>query len=450
MKNISVKLRIALWLTLLMGLLAMLLLAFVLMISKMAATETAMSQLSQTVQSNLRQTKMIGGFLELGSDFSFYRNGVSTLIYSREKALLAGRIPISFDVEESFQNGLTRVVSSGDEKFLVLDLWLPMGWEEGVWIRGLIEAPENRRFTFDFLKVALVIMPAFLVLAAFGSYWIVKKAFGPLDSITATAMSINEAQDLSRRVGLPPKKDEFSQLAATFDELFQRLERSFESEKQFAADASHELRTPVSVIKGACEYAEKFDETAEERQETISMIHRQADRMSKLISQLLSMTRLEQGIDPAHLEHIDLNELVRSLCEEQAYDTCRLFLELHEEKLMVSADPALLSRLVQNLVENGFKYGGPDGSVWIAANRRDKEILLEVRDNGIGIPPEQQDKIWRRFYRADSSRNDEGGIGLGLSMVRQIAQAHGGYMTLESVVRVGSVFTLHLPVPEET
>ena len=255
MKNISVKLRIALWLTLLMGLLAMLLLAFVLMISKMAATETAMSQLSQTVQSNLRQTKMIGGFLELGSDFSFYRNGVSTLIYSREKALLAGRIPISFDVEESFQNGLTRVVSSGDEKFLVLDLWLPMGWEEGVWIRGLIEAPENRRFTFDFLKVALVIMPAFMVLAAFGSYWIVKKAFGPLDSITATAMSINEAQDLSRRVGLPPKKDEFSQLAATFDELFQRLERSFESEKQFAADASHELRTPVSVIKGACEYA---------------------------------------------------------------------------------------------------------------------------------------------------------------------------------------------------
>ena len=259
MKNISVKLRIALWLTLLMGLLAMLLLAFVLMISKMAATETAMSQLSQTVQSNLRQTKMIGGFLELGSDFSFYRNGVSTLIYSREKALLAGRIPISFDVEESFQNGLTRVVSSGDEKFLVLDLWLPMGWEEGVWIRGLIEAPENRRFTFDFLKVALVIMPAFMVLAAFGSYWIVKKAFGPLDSITATAMSINEAQDLSRRVGLPPKKDEFSQLAATFDELFQRLERSFESEKQFAADASHELRTPVSVIKGACEYAEKLD-----------------------------------------------------------------------------------------------------------------------------------------------------------------------------------------------
>lgn len=450
MKNLSVKVRITLWLTWLMGLLAMLLIAFVLAISKVAATETAMSQLSQTVQSNLRQTNMVRGFLELGDDFSFYQNGVSTLIYSQDKALLAGRIPISFTVEESFQNGLTRVVSSGNEKYLVLDLWLPMGWENGVWIRGLMEAPENHRFTYDLLKVALVIMPAFLILSALGSYWIVKKSFAPLDSITATAMSINEAQDLSRRIGLPPKKDEFSQLAATFDQLFQRLERSFESEKQFTADASHELRTPVSVIKGACEYAEKYDETEEERQETLSMIHRQADRMSELISQLLSMTRLEQGIDLARLERIDLNDLLRSVCGDQAYDSSNLFLELHEETLMAAADPALLVRLVRNLVENGFKYGRPDGSVWVSANRKDGEILLEVRDNGIGIPPEQQDQIWRRFYRADSSRSDEGGIGLGLSMVRQIAQAHGGYMTVESVVKVGSVFTLHLPVPEDT
>lgn len=449
MKPLSVKSRIAVWLTLLMGLLAVLLLAFLLSISRVVAAQSSMSQLSQTVRSNLSQTGMSNGRLALGDGFSFYQNGVSTLIYSREKALLAGQIPVSFSVEEDFQNGITRVVNVGGGQYLVLDLWLPMGWDNGVWLRGLMEVPENQQLTSPLLRVALIVMPAFMALAALGSYWIARRAFRPLDSIMSAAASINEAQDLSRRIGLPPGRDEFSQLAATFDQLFQRLEKSFESEQQFAADASHELRTPVSIIKGACEYAEKYDETPEERLETISMIHRQANRMSQLISQLLSMTRLDQGTETAKLEPVKLNDLIRSLCQEQAYDPHRLILELQEE-VTAAADPALLSRLIQNLVENGFKYGRPDGCVWISVRQDSGEILLEVRDNGMGIPSEQQDKIWQRFYRADPARSGEGGTGLGLAIVRQIAQLHGGYMTLESVPRVGSAFTLHLPAAEST
>lgn len=449
MKPLSVKSRIAVWLTLLMGLLAVLLLAFLLSISRVVAAQSSMSQLSQTVRSNLSQTGMSNGRLALGDGFSFYQNGVSTLIYSREKALLAGQIPVSFSVEEDFQNGITRVVNVGGGQYLVLDLWLPMGWDNGVWLRGLMEVPENQQLTSPLLRVALIVMPAFMALAALGSYWIAGRAFRPLDSIMSAAASINEAQDLSRRIGLPPGRDEFSQLAATFDQLFQRLEKSFESEQQFAADASHELRTPVSIIKGACEYAEKYDETPEERLETISMIHRQANRMSQLISQLLSMTRLDQGTETAKLEPVKLNDLIRSLCQEQAYDPHRLILELQEE-VTAAADPALLSRLIQNLVENGFKYGRPDGCVWISVRQDSGEILLEVRDNGMGIPSEQQDKIWQRFYRADPARSGEGGTGLGLAIVRQIAQLHGGYMTLESVPRVGSAFTLHLPAAEST
>lgn len=444
MRPLSVKLRIAVWLTLLTGLLAALLLAFLLSISKVVAAQAAMLQLSQTVRGNLSQTAMADGRLALGDGFRFYQDGVSTLIYSRDKALLAGQIPVSFSVEEDFQNGATRVVNAGGGQYLVLDLWLAMGWDNGVWLRGLMEVPENRQLTVPLLRVALIAMPAFMALAALGSYWIAGRAFRPLDSIMSAAASINEAQDLSRRIGLPPGRDEFSQLAATFDQLFQRLEKSFESEQQFAADASHELRTPVSIIKGACEYAEKYDETPEDRRETIAMIHRQADRMSQLISQLLSMTRLEQGTETARLEQVNLNGLLRSLCAEQGYDPDRLVLELREE-VTVAADPALLSRLVQNLVENGFKYGRPDGCVWISVRHSGGEVLLEVRDNGIGIPPEQQEKIWQRFYRADPARSGEGGTGLGLSIVRQIAQLHGGYMTLESVPQVGSAFTLHLP-----
>lgn len=449
MKPLSVKLRIAVWLTLLMGLLAVLLLAFLLSISKVVAAQSSMTQLSQTVRNNLSQTGMTNGRLALGDSFSFYQDGVSTLIYSREKALLAGQIPVSFSIEEEFQNGITRVVNAGGGQYLVLDLWLPMGWDSGVWLRGLMEVPENRQLTASLLRVALIVMPAFMALAALGSYWIARRAFRPLDSIMSAAASINEAQDLSRRIGLPPGRDEFSQLAATFDQLFQRLEKSFESEQQFAADASHELRTPVSIIKGACEYAEKYDETPEERLETISMIHRQANRMSQLISQLLSMTRLDQGTETAKLEPVKLNDLIRSLCQEQAYDPHRLILELQEE-VTAAADPALLSRLIQNLVENGFKYGRPDGCEWISVRQSGGEILLEVRDNGMGIPSEQQDKIWQRFYRADPARSGEGGTGLGLAIVQQIAHLHGGYMTLESVPRVGSAFTLHLPAAEST
>ena len=111
------------------------------------------------------------------------------------------------------------------------------------------------------------------------------------------------------------------------------------------------------------------------------------------------------------------------------------------------ADPTLLSRLVRNLVENGFKYSEPNGCVWVSVRQSGGEILLEVRDNGIGIPAELQEKIWQRFYRADPARGGEGGAGLGLPIVRQIAHAHGGYMTLESIPRVGSAFTLHLPAP---
>lgn len=449
MRPLSVKLRIAVWLTLLMGLLAVLLLAFMLSISRVLAAQASMSQLSQTVRSNLSQTGMTNGRLALGDGFQFYQNGVSTLIYSRDKALLAGQIPVSFSIEEDFQNGITRVMSAGSGQYLVLDLWLPLGWDDGVWLRGLMEVPENQLLTASLLRVALIVMPIFMALAALGSYWIARRAFRPLDSIMSAAASINEAQDLSRRIGLPPGRDEFSQLAGTFDQLFQRLEKSFESEQQFAADASHELRTPVSIIKGACEYAEKYDETPEDRRETIAMIHRQADRMSQLIAQLLSMTRLEQGTETAQLKPVNLSGLLRSLCEEQAYDPNRLILELQED-VTAAVDPALLSRLVQNLVENGFKYGRPDGCVWISVRQGGGEILLEVRDNGMGISSEQQEKIWQRFYRADPARSGEGGTGLGLSIVRQIAHLHGGSMTLESIPRVGSAFTLHLPAPDSS
>ena len=156
------------------------------------------------------------------------------------------------------------------------------------------------------------------------------------------------------------------------------------------------------------------------------------------------MTRLDQGTEGTHLEKTDMGELIKSMCGEQAWDKERLILNI-KDGIISEVDPILMSRLIQNLVENAFKYGKPDGHVWVSLDRKNNETVLSVKDDGIGIAPEQQDKVWQRFYQVDPSRSGEGGAGLGLSMVKQIARLHGGYMTLESENGKGSTFTLHLP-----
>lgn len=445
MKRRSVQVRLTLWYTLLMAGMAGLLLVFLLVISGAVSRQTAMDQLETTLRENLSQVSLgADGSLQLGEDFSFYQNGVYTLVYSQSQALLAGQVPVSFTASEPFQNGQTRPVDGEGGQYYVLDFWVPQGWESGLWVRGILEAPENPQTVTNLVFIAMVTLPAFLLLAALGGYGIARRAFRPLKEITSTAAAINEAADLSARVAVPPGDHEFSRLAATFNQMFARLEGAFEAEKQFTADASHELRTPVSVIKSACEYAEKYGETPEEQRETLAMIHRQADRMAELIQQLLSITRLDQGTEGLRLEPLDLAALVEGVCAEQPHPRQRLFCQVGGA-VWVRGDAGLLRRLLQNLIDNGFKYGTPQGHVWVTLEGKGNTARLQVRDDGIGIPEDQQEKVWQRFYQVDPSRREGGGAGLGLAMVKKIAQLHGGTVTLDSSPGRGSAFTLLLP-----
>ena len=444
MKNISIKVKITMWYLLLMTIMVVMVLAFILAVSSSVTTQTAMSRISSTVRSNLTQVSSSNGKISLGEDFHFYQNGLYTLIYSKNEALLAGQVPVNFTQNEPFENGLTRTVSTEDDNYYVFDLWLPFDWENGVWVRGLMEVPEDELIIKNLILVVAVAMPAFILFATIGGYWIAKKAFKPLEDIISTADSINEASDLSARIDVPSGSNEFTRLAKTFDQMFTRLEQSFEAEKQFTSDASHELRTPISVIKGACEYALKYDETPEERQETLSMIHRQAVKMSGLVAQLLSMTRLEQGTEKANFEKINLTELTKAICTEQAYADRNVYFEAKNEN-SAFVDTTLITRLIQNLIDNAVKYGKTDGHVWVTLTENEHEIQLSVKDDGIGIPKEEQGKIWQRFYQVDASRTGDNGTGLGLSMVQKIAEIHGGYMSLESEPLKGSSFVLHLP-----
>ena len=360
MRKRSVKVKITLWYLLLMGLMAGLMLVFLRLISGSVYTQSAMEQLDQTVRENLGQVTLVDGRPQMGEGFQFYENGVYTLVYSQDKTLLAGQVPVAFTAAEPFHNGLTRLVDTDTGQYYVLDFWVPAGWEEGLWVRGLLEVPAGAQSMPALLWVAAVSLPLFLLLAAVGGYWIARRAFRPLEHITATADAISQASDLSARVAVPPGGNEFSRLAATFNQMFARLEQSFEAETQFTADASHELRTPVSVIKSACEYGETYGETLEEQRETLAMIHRQADKMSQLIDQLLRITRLDQGTELARRERVDLAALAREVCAEGPWPQDRLTLE-GGEPIFVQVDRALIARLLQNLIDNGFKYGKPGG-----------------------------------------------------------------------------------------
>lgn len=444
MKRFSIKIKITLWYLLLMVIMMVMVLGFIVAISNSVTSQTAINQISAAVHSNLEQLDMTDGKLQVGEDFRFYQSGIYTVVYSSNETLLAGQLPLDFNEVGEFENGETRIVSVGDEDFYVLDLWRAFGWDNGVWVRGIMEVPEGMTMIENLLMMAGVAMPLFILLSTLGGYWIAKKAFRPLEEIIATADSINEAADLSARIETPTGNNEFTRLAKTFDRMFERLEASFEAEKQFTADASHELRTPISVIKGACEYGMKYDETPEERQETITMIHRQAEKMSTLVSELLSMTRLDQGTERANFTEADLSALIKSICQEQTGECYILHCDI-EENIIASIDVSLISRLLQNLLDNAVKYGRPNGGIWVSLCKKEGEIQLSVKDDGMGIPAEHREKIWQRFYQADPSRSGDNGAGLGLSMVKKIAEIHGGYMSLTSEEGKGSTFTLHLP-----
>jgi heavy metal sensor kinase len=314
-------------------------------------------------------------------------------------------------------------------------------------LRAQEEMLEGVRETFAW------VIPLAVVLASAGGYFLARKSLAPVVAMSAQAGRIG-ATNLHERLPVQNAKDELGRLASSFNQLLERIDESFERQKRFVADASHELRTPVAILRGESEVAlSRAERTSEEYRESLSLLNAEAQRLSHIVDDLFTLTRADAGQYPLEPHEFYLDELVadcahatRTLAQAKRITlTCGI-----TEELRIRADEALLRRMILNLLDNAIKYTPEGGSISVSCSRSADEYSLSIKDTGPGIRPDLQSKIFERFFRADKARSrseaDGGGAGLGLSIARWIAEAHHGRLVLADSDSSGSTFTAFLPV----
>ncbi|OPY61895.1 MAG: putative sensor histidine kinase TcrY [Syntrophorhabdaceae bacterium PtaU1.Bin034] len=305
----------------------------------------------------------------------------------------------------------------------------------------------------DFLLIMTALFPLALALAGGGGWFLAHRALLPVDRMTRTAREI-KAGKLDARIEKTGANDELDRLADTLNEMLDRLQSAFTEMRQFTADASHELQTPLTILRGEIEVALRARRSPEEYTAVLKSCLEEIQRISLLVEGLLLLARSDAGVLKMDRSPVDLivvaEEVLNQLRPLAAEKAVTLGLG-RIEPLEIVGDFTHLRRLLVNLVDNAIKYTLPHGTVTVSVERREPWAALTVKDTGIGIPPEEKEKIFQRHYRSAEARSSEqGGSGLGLSLVKSIVEAHGGRIELESTVNQGSTFTLLLPLSEQT
>ncbi len=298
------------------------------------------------------------------------------------------------------------------------------------------------------LQTLLVVGPLTLLLSAGGGLFLARRALKPIDRMVQTTREIEE-EDLAGRIDIR-SDDELGRLGRTINAMLDRLEKAFTRQRQFTADASHELRTPLSVIEAEATLALRRERSAEDYRAALVTIAEEATGMNRLIDQLLSLARADEGEGRLVLESVDLVALcadvvnaLRPVGEERGI----VIRSDGEGPADVRGDRTQLRRLIVNLVENAVRYTETGGTVAVAVGREGEKVRCAVRDTGMGISPEHLPRLFERFYRVHAARSrEDGGAGLGLALCKAIVDAHGGSIEVESEVGVGTVFTVVLPV----
>ncbi|HXP61417.1 MAG TPA: HAMP domain-containing sensor histidine kinase [Dongiaceae bacterium] len=299
------------------------------------------------------------------------------------------------------------------------------------------------------LALRLVVAGAgVLLLGLAGGWWLATRAIRPIEDIGATALKI-AAGDLSQRINVADTDSELGRLAGVLNSTFSRLEAAFAHQARFTSDASHELRTPVSVVLTQTQSALARERTMPEYREALEACQRAAQRMRKLTQSLLALARLDAGQDPMRREPLDLARVTRECVEMVRPLAAESGLELRCDlpTVMCPGDAERLSQVATNLLSNAIRFNRPGGEVRISTRAENEVAVLTVADTGQGIPDSDLPHIFERFYRVDESRSGvQGGTGLGLAISKAIVDAHSGTLEVSSQPGAGSTFTVKLPL----
>jgi len=302
------------------------------------------------------------------------------------------------------------------------------------------------------LRSMLLIAPIVLAASVALGYWLASASVHPLLGIIDELEAITDGRSLHRRLAVPLTGDEVSRLAVTINGMLARLEQSFASLRRFTADASHELKTPLMVLRAGVERGLTHPKTPREVLQSLDETLDQINQMTEMVDNLLTLARADEGRAPLALEPTDLRELVADVSETAGMlgEDARVMVEtrIPDEPVRLAADRHRIRELLLNLVTNAIKYTPPGGRVGLSLEQSDGVATLVVSDTGIGIAPGDLPHIFDRFWRADPARSRTGerpGTGLGLAITKWIAEAHGGSITVQSRPGRGSVFTVRLP-----
>lgn len=305
--------------------------------------------------------------------------------------------------------------------------------------------------TLSLFRRYLLMFAAFMLVAASAvGYWLSRRALAPVDMLTQAARHISGA-NLSSRLKRLNTGDELQRLADTLNDMLARIETSFLQVSRFTADASHELRTPISLIRTEAEIALRQSRSDNEYQEALSHILHEAERTTVLIEELLALARADAGRESLDMQRLNLGETVRQTTRNWIQVMERRQLQFTQkivsESLFVAGDKTAVSRLLNILLDNAVKYTPTAGNIELTVEKKNDNASITVRDSGIGINDEDRVRIFERFYRADKARSRElGGAGLGLAIAKWIVEQHRGSITVRSATGLGSTFVVELPL----
>ncbi len=305
------------------------------------------------------------------------------------------------------------------------------------------------------LTMVLLLSPVILLASTLIGYMLAGRTLKPVDRLVDEVEAITDGRSLHRRLAPVRTGDELARLTSTLNEMLGRLEGSFRTLRRFTADASHELKTPLTVLRSGIEQAITHPRIPADVLETLDETLAEVNRMAEVVDALLMLARADEGRAPLHLEPVELGDLLGEIAEtagilgEQA--AVEVAVALPQQTITLAADRARVRQLLMNLLTNAIKYTPAGGRVEIETALQDGRVEVAVRDTGIGIAPGDLAHIFDRFWRADRARSRTGeraGVGLGLAISKWIAEAHGGTITVQSRPGRGSTFTVALPLEQ--